>query len=168
MDTFFCEAYSQISQVGLSKCPTATTQLKMQDLCLDALEQLSILSLCQGVPAAWGQRKGQKAGKMPTKMGSSGSCLPACLTSSDGWALHQEQSWGFWGAGMGVRKIAPAACLTSSDGGGISQEHILGVPGSWDGGQENCSPDLRGMASKNHREPVHHIGSQNVCWTKKY
>eukprot|EP00983_Pelagomonas_calceolata_P125653 1161225-Pelagomonas_calceolata.AAC.32 len=136
MDTFFCEAYSQISQVGLSKCPTATTQLKMQDLCLDALEQLSILSLCQGVPAAWGQRKGQKAGKMPTKMGSSGSCLPACLTSSDG--------------------------------GGISQEHILGVPGSWDGGQENCSPDLRGMASKNHREPVHHIGSQNVCWTKKY
>eukprot|EP00967_Tisochrysis_lutea_P136192 scaffold242624_cov17-Tisochrysis_lutea.AAC.1 len=24
-------------------------------------------------------------------MGPSGSCLPACLTSSHGWALHQEQ-----------------------------------------------------------------------------
>eukprot|EP00983_Pelagomonas_calceolata_P106078 1159197-Pelagomonas_calceolata.AAC.3 len=31
---------------------------------------------------------------MPAKMGSSGGCHPACLTSSDGWALHQEQCLG--------------------------------------------------------------------------
>eukprot|EP00983_Pelagomonas_calceolata_P028668 897692-Pelagomonas_calceolata.AAC.2 len=28
---------------------------------------------------------------MPAEIGSSGSCIPACLTSSNGWALHQSR-----------------------------------------------------------------------------
>eukprot|EP00983_Pelagomonas_calceolata_P026354 827163-Pelagomonas_calceolata.AAC.4 len=38
---------------------------------------------------------------MPAKMRSSGCCLPACLTSSNGWALHQEHVLGSpmgWGS----------------------------------------------------------------------
>eukprot|EP00983_Pelagomonas_calceolata_P065454 1148597-Pelagomonas_calceolata.AAC.2 len=78
----------------------------MQDLCLDLSKQLCILGFW-GLPRVWGQ----KSGEIPAKMGSPGSGPPACLTSSDGWALHQEQSWGFWGAGMGVRKIAPGTSI---------------------------------------------------------
>eukprot|EP00983_Pelagomonas_calceolata_P122293 1160894-Pelagomonas_calceolata.AAC.3 len=69
-----------------------------QDLCLDLSKQLCILSLCRGLPRVWGQ----KSGKIPAKMGSPGSRLPACLTSSDGWALHQEHILGGpgdWGGG---------------------------------------------------------------------
>eukprot|EP00983_Pelagomonas_calceolata_P008551 280031-Pelagomonas_calceolata.AAC.2 len=58
--------------------------LSLQDLCRVPPEQLSILSLCRRVPR------------------SSGSCPPACLTSSDGWALRQEripEGPGGWGEG---------------------------------------------------------------------
>ena len=62
----------------------------MQDLKLDLTEQRCILSLCRGVPRVWGQ----DASQIPAKMGSSESALPAFLTSSDGWALHQEHNAG--------------------------------------------------------------------------
>eukprot|EP00983_Pelagomonas_calceolata_P000461 15659-Pelagomonas_calceolata.AAC.1 len=50
----------------------------------------------------------------------------------------------------------PPACLASSDGWALHQEHILGCPGGWGGGPENCSPDLDfflagKMASKHSR-----------------
>eukprot|EP00983_Pelagomonas_calceolata_P042857 1138678-Pelagomonas_calceolata.AAC.17 len=57
-----------------------------QDLCLDLSKQLCILSFCRGLPRVWGQR----SGKIPATMGSSGCSPPAYLTSSNGWALHQE------------------------------------------------------------------------------
>eukprot|EP00983_Pelagomonas_calceolata_P096827 1158174-Pelagomonas_calceolata.AAC.9 len=39
-------------------------------------------------------------------MGPPGSCLPACLTSSDGWTLYQEHLGGGPGAGAAVQKTA--------------------------------------------------------------
>eukprot|EP00967_Tisochrysis_lutea_P100797 scaffold150699_cov13-Tisochrysis_lutea.AAC.1 len=44
---------------------------------------------------------------MPAKMGSPGSCLPACLIGSDGWALHQEHAMGCLEGWGGVQKSAP-------------------------------------------------------------
>eukprot|EP00983_Pelagomonas_calceolata_P039231 1137084-Pelagomonas_calceolata.AAC.3 len=38
---------------------------------------------------------------MPAKMGSSRSCLPACLTSSSDWHFIRSIFWGFQGAGAG-------------------------------------------------------------------
>eukprot|EP00983_Pelagomonas_calceolata_P077930 1154070-Pelagomonas_calceolata.AAC.2 len=74
----------------------------MQDLCLDLSEQPCTLSLCRWVPRVWDQ----KSGKMQAKVGSPGSYPPACLTSSDGWALYQEHVLGGpWGWGR-VEKIA--------------------------------------------------------------
>eukprot|EP00983_Pelagomonas_calceolata_P066512 1149075-Pelagomonas_calceolata.AAC.3 len=89
----------QVSQVGfelMSHCNQP--MLSMQDLCLDLSEQNCILSLCQGLPRVWSQ----KSGKMSVKMGSSGSCPPACLTSSNRFALLQEhilRGPGAWGGG---------------------------------------------------------------------
>eukprot|EP00983_Pelagomonas_calceolata_P037029 1136158-Pelagomonas_calceolata.AAC.1 len=57
------------------------------DLCLNPLEQICIPVCAGGCPEVWGQ----EVGKLPAKSGSSGSCLPACLTSSNDWALHQER-----------------------------------------------------------------------------
>eukprot|EP00983_Pelagomonas_calceolata_P109038 1159516-Pelagomonas_calceolata.AAC.21 len=70
----------------------------MQDLCLNLSAQLCMLSFCRGLPRVWGW----ESGKIPAKMGSSGSCPPARLTSTDGWALHQEHILGGpggWGGG---------------------------------------------------------------------
>eukprot|EP00983_Pelagomonas_calceolata_P126036 1161265-Pelagomonas_calceolata.AAC.6 len=64
--------------------------LSVQDLCLDPPGQPCTPCLCRGVPRVWGQ----KAGKMLAQTSSSGSCPPACLISSNNWALHQEHILG--------------------------------------------------------------------------
>eukprot|EP00967_Tisochrysis_lutea_P051005 scaffold62839_cov18-Tisochrysis_lutea.AAC.2 len=59
------------------------------------IQSSSVYSVC-AKEWVWGK----KAGKMAGKMGSSGSCLQACLTSSSGWVIHQEHDLevlGGWG-----------------------------------------------------------------------
>eukprot|EP00983_Pelagomonas_calceolata_P124747 1161138-Pelagomonas_calceolata.AAC.3 len=59
-----------------------------------------------GMPGVWGQ----KSGKMHAKVGSPGSRPLACLTSSDGWALHLEHILGGpegWGKGSKHRSSNP-------------------------------------------------------------
>eukprot|EP00983_Pelagomonas_calceolata_P005643 185187-Pelagomonas_calceolata.AAC.1 len=65
-------------------------------------------SVCAGGGPGYGARK---QAKMPAKMESSESCLPACLSSSNGWAIHQEHSLRVRGAGMGDPEIAPRTSI---------------------------------------------------------
>eukprot|EP00983_Pelagomonas_calceolata_P016404 517877-Pelagomonas_calceolata.AAC.3 len=74
-----------------------------------------MLSMCWGMPRVWGQ----KAGWIPAEMGSSGGRPLACLTHSDGWALHQEQVLVVlrgWGGGLENRQILAGKSSNACEG----------------------------------------------------
>eukprot|EP00983_Pelagomonas_calceolata_P097792 1158280-Pelagomonas_calceolata.AAC.7 len=103
----WCKQGNQTSTVfahnlGARTCLACSPGQVGHDLQLNLSEQLCFLNSCQGSPRGGGPESRQSAcGKMSAKMGSARSCPPACLISSNGWALHQGHVLGGWGGGPG-------------------------------------------------------------------
>eukprot|EP00983_Pelagomonas_calceolata_P014780 469453-Pelagomonas_calceolata.AAC.1 len=67
--------------------------------CMNSLPGLRSALHTQPVPGCT-QVVGPESRQSPCQDGSSEPCPPACLTSSDGWALHREHNFrgpGGWG-----------------------------------------------------------------------